>query len=53
MEEAMDHQADQMSVVRFNMASKVFVLNNFIGSVNSVRWVHYESWSRGSLAPVR
>ena len=42
-----------MSVVRFNMASKVLVLNNFIGSVNSVRWVHYENIQRGSLAPVR
>jgi hypothetical protein len=42
-----------MGVVRFNMASKVFVLNNFVGSVNSVRLVHYENYQRGSLAPIR
>jgi hypothetical protein len=30
-------QADGMSVLQFNMSIKVFVLNNFIGSVNSVR----------------
>jgi hypothetical protein len=42
-----------MSVLRFNMASKVFVLNNLIICVNSVPWVHYENYQRGSLAPIR
>jgi hypothetical protein len=36
-------QADQMSVLRFNMASKIIVLNNFVGSVNSVCLVRNEN----------
>jgi hypothetical protein len=51
-----------MSVLRFNMADKVFVLNNLFISMNSVRLVHYESYQRRSpeqkhfgvnLAPIR
>jgi hypothetical protein len=42
-----------MGVLRFNMASKIFVLNNFVDSVNSVRLVQYENIQRGSLAPIR
>ena len=41
-------QDDQMSVLRFNIASKVFVFKNFIGSLNSVRLVYYEYYQRGS-----
>jgi len=46
-------QADQMSRLRFNMASKVSVLNNLVDSVNSVPWVQHENIQRGSLAPIR
>jgi hypothetical protein len=35
------------------MASKVIVLNNLVGSVNSVRLLHYDNYQRGSLAPIR
>jgi hypothetical protein len=42
-----------MSVGAINMASKVFVLNNSVDSVNSVRLVHYDNIQRGSLAPIR
>jgi hypothetical protein len=42
-----------MSVLQINMANKGFVLNNLIGSVNSVPLVHYENIQRGSLAPFR
>jgi hypothetical protein len=42
-----------MSVGAIYIASKVFVLNNFIDSVNSVRFVHYEYYQRRSLAPIR
>jgi hypothetical protein len=42
-----------MSVVQFNMASKVFVLNNLVDSVNSVHLMQYENIQRGSLEPVR
>jgi hypothetical protein len=40
-------------LVLFNIAHKVFVLNNFVGSVNLFPWVHYEGIQRGSLAAVR
>jgi hypothetical protein len=42
-----------MSVLQFNMASKVFVLNNSVNSVNSVPLVQHENIQRGSLAPIR
>jgi hypothetical protein len=51
-----------MGVLRFNIAIKVFVHNNLVGSENSVRLVQYEIIQRGSpqqkhlginLAPVR
>jgi hypothetical protein len=42
-----------MGVLQFNMAGKVFVLNNLIISVNSFRWLHHETYQRRSLAPVR
>jgi hypothetical protein len=35
------------------MASKGFVLNNLVISVNSLRWVHVENYQRRSLAPFR
>jgi hypothetical protein len=42
-----------MGVLQFNMANKVFVLNNFVDSVNSFRWLQFESNQRRSLAPIR
>jgi hypothetical protein len=42
-----------MSVVQFNMASKVFALNNLFDSVNSVRLVQYENIQRRSLVAIR
>jgi hypothetical protein len=35
------------------MASVGFSLNNFFFSMNSLPWVHVESYQRRSLAPVR
>jgi hypothetical protein len=35
------------------MASRGLVFNNSVGSVNLFSWVHYDNWSRRSLAPVR
>jgi hypothetical protein len=42
-----------MGVLRFNIASKVIVLNNLVISENSVPLVHYENTQLGSLAPIR
>jgi hypothetical protein len=36
-----------------NMASNVFVLNNSVGSVNSVPLVQYENNQLGSFAQIR
>ena len=41
-----------MGVGAIYMASKVLVELE-TSSLNSVRWVHVESWSRRSLVPVR
>jgi hypothetical protein len=46
-------QADGMGVLRFYKVGKVFVLNNFIDNVNSVRWLQIENYQRRSLAPIR
>jgi hypothetical protein len=42
-----------MSVGAINMANRGFVLNNLIGSVNLLTWVHHVTIQRGSLAAVR
>ena len=46
-------QADGMSAGAIYIGRKVFVLNNFVCSMNSVRWIHYESIRRRSLAAIR
>ncbi len=43
-------QADQMSVGAIYIASKVFVLNNLVNSMNSVRLVYIENYQRRSGA---
>jgi hypothetical protein len=35
-------------MVQFNMATKVFVLNNLVDSVNSVSWLHHDAYQRRS-----
>ena len=35
------------------MANGGLVLNNLIGNVNLFPWVHYETYQRRSLAPIR
>ena len=42
----------QQNVLRFNVAIKVFVLNNLVGSMNTVRLVNYESYHRRSPIPL-
>jgi hypothetical protein len=41
-----------MSVGAINIAIRGMVLNYSVGSVNLLPWVHHDTWSRCSLAPV-
>ena len=42
-----------MSVGAINMANIGLVLNNSVDSVNSFRWLHYETFQRRSLVAIR
>jgi hypothetical protein len=46
-------QADGCQLGTLIMANIGFSLNNFFFSVNSLPWVHVETYQRRSLAPVR
>jgi hypothetical protein len=46
-------QADGCQLGALNMANISISLNNKLFSMNLFRWVHFESYQRRSLAPIR